>query len=132
MATESVCGTNLGAQERQGASAGGAGRGGGARRMQGEGCKIRGRNTIGASFPAHVLKQQVTAYRSSGVVGASRHYHPGLQGQVWATAAAEKTGSRHSSLPLSGMGPGNTHELHRLRKEASIQTKNPLLLYRVK
>ena len=95
VATESVCGTNLGPQERQGASAGGGG-GGVVRGMQGEGCKIRGRTTIGASFPAHALKQQVTAYRSSGVVGASRHYHPGLQGQVWATAAAEKTGSRHS------------------------------------
>lgn len=83
--------------------------------------------TTGASFPAHALKQQVTAYRSSGVAGASRHYHPGLQRQVWATAAAERKGSRHSSLPLSGMGPGNTHELHTLKKEAaSIKTKNPL------
>lgn len=101
--------------------------GGGGGACRGKDARSGAGTTTGASFPAHALKQQVTAYRSSGVAGASCHYHPGLQRQVWATAAAERKGSRHSSLPLSGMGPGNTHELHTLKKEAaSIQTKNPL------
>ena len=94
-----------GPQERQGAP------------LVGEKDARWGQDHQGASFPD---------YMSSRVEGASRCYHPGLQRHVWATAA-ENTGSRHSSLPLSSMGPRNTHELHTLMKEvASIQTKNPL------
>ena len=51
VATESVCGTNLGAQERQGASAGGAGRGRGRTAQEGGRMQDQGQEHHRSFFP---------------------------------------------------------------------------------
>lgn len=109
-----VYGTNL-AHKRQGAPVVG---GGG--RMQGEVDKIRAGppQELSRSCAQTTGHCMWSAWRSGA---ATTILAPEAGGPP---LAAEK-GEQALFTALSGMGPGNTHELHTLRKEASIQTKNP-------
>ena len=97
MATKGVLRRSLDTPERQGA-------------IVGETCKERGRSAIGASFPAHTLRQQDTTYMSSGgghepppplgdpQAGANRR--PCCPGRAQTAAAVGRPRSEHCSLPL--------------------------------